>query len=334
METLPDSWLSYAANPRRSFIAEVQRELEAEFALGDAASFYGFCNAPRYFHPSADPDALVLSLELISWYFYFDDPLDAAAPGDAAWRQVDRMVALLATGELPSAPTGCERLCHRYLSRARALCSSNPSWVRFANQCAAWVASIRPLHRGLATEIPSVARYKELRVINVGILPLFTVNEIISNLSLTRDFLASELVRRLGELAALVVALVNDVYSYERESRQGTQWNSLELRRMKAGTLAQAYEEHLADLRSMVSEMQHIEQLLALQGEIGISMDPSDAMFRARREQSRYVQGIKDIVVGNMLWSQADSRYVSPSSPFVELRKHRPDRRVRAAIRR
>lgn len=138
---------------------------------------------------------------------------------------------------------------------------------------------------------------------------------------------------RLRELAVLVVALSNDVYSFERESKQRTQWNSLELRRMGANTLTQAYEEQLADVRAMVAEMLQIEASLAQQGQVGFSMDPDDALLRARRDQSRYVQGIKDIVVGNMLWSHADRRYVSPSSPFVELRTHRPDRRLRAAIR-
>ncbi len=321
----PDYWRAFVPSPKRGYIERVREELISSGVLDDGGSrsFPGFCNVPRYFHPAASEEALALSLELICWYFFFDDPFDdGLVSRDEGERTIARMRAVLNDGNLPPDATPVERLCRQFRNRAALLSGDRPElFSRFIALCDEWVGSILPITRWDRGRLPQLHEYDRLRLSNVGILPEFALNEMIGGLRLDDTFLDRPEVRRLGELAALIIAYCNDTYSYEREAQRQTQLNSLELRRRHGGqSLAEAYEDQLARIREMVDELSSIEQALVADGLLGWS-NAADTVesARRRREQTQYVDDIKAVVVGNHYWSLADGRYHSPSSPFVEL---------------
>lgn len=323
----PAGWQAFAPSPKRGYIEVVRRELVAFGVLppeGDK-SFDGFCNVPRYFHPTASEEALGLSLELICWYFYFDDPFDDGLVADGE-RVIERMLhALDSSKRFPSELTPIEKLCRQFQRRAALLSGSRDVYERFLSRCTEWVRSILPITRR-AERIVGLDEYDGLRIINVGIFPEFTLNEMFGELRLTTAFLELPAVRRLGDLAALIIAYCNDVYSYEREAKRKTQLNSLEIRRLsKSSSLPVAYSGQLERIRVMIDEFSTIERTLEAQGILGWSTATDTvASARRRRQQTQYVADMATIIAGNHYWSLADGRYDSLTSPFAELRTYAP----------
>ena len=329
----PAQWRQFVPNPNRGYVQPVREELArlGIVSAGDRA-FLGFSGAPRYFHPRADEDALLLSLELICWYFYFDDPFDDGeidSAGVSGASLVERMMRVLETGGLPADPSPTERLCQQYRTRARCMAAGRTApFGRFIARCQDWVRSISPIDRRSLHFQPDLAEYARLRLANVGILPQYALNEIIGGLALDDGFVEMPEVRRFGDLAALVIAYCNDIYSYEREAERSTQLNSLEIRLAQHRLpLHQAFAEQLDDIRSMVREMEENEQALQRGGLIGrASLHEGAASLCRRRDQTRYIEDIKSLVVGNHAWSLDDGRYHSRTSPFRELRLSRTAR--------
>ena len=330
-DVLPEHWREFSPNPRRDHEERVQRQL-ASFITIDDRVFAGFRSVPRYFHPQASSEALVLSLEVIWWYFAFDDPFDDDEVGARAGELIERMQSVLATGTLPEHPSDCEQLAARFRGRAKAMDRSGAVWPRFIQGCLDWVGSVQPINRHSSSVVPTVEQYLELRLQNVGILPEYTLNELVHRLNLVESFRCAPEVKRFADLSAMVIALFNDVYSYEREARMKTQWNSLELRVLAGASLPEAYKAQVAHAREMVAEMEVLGERLVEQGLVGGSLfGGSDPIPKHLRDNTRYIRGIVDVVVGHVLWVHDGGRYVSPSSPFRELRGGALRRRVKQA---
>jgi hypothetical protein len=330
-QSFPASWLRFSPNPSVEYVDHVQSGLTRLGVIqrGDRR-FRGICNVPRYFFPQADEEGLVVSLELMCWYFYFDDPIDdGRLAGAPLLNATARMIDVLYSGGLPPNPTPTEWLCWQFRERSRVLSGKRVRpWRRFLAACADWVRSIVPTNRRMREGLPTLAEYDELRLQNVGIIPEYALNEIVAGLALREDFVALPEVVELGRLSALVIAYCNDVYSYEREARRRTQLNSLELRRTHGKlALSPAYAAQVSDIRQMVARFLTIERDLVGRSVLGLSALGDDAVAaRNRREQTRYVEYMKAIMVGNHMWSVNDGRYRSANSPFEELRPPLPVR--------
>jgi hypothetical protein len=183
------------------------------------------------------------------------------------------------------------------------------------------VRSIVPItqHKG---RLISLDDYDRLRRVNVGIIPEYALNEMFGELRLSSSFLDSATVRRLGDLAALIIAYCNDVYSYEREAERKTQLNSLEIRRLQGElSLPEAYAQQLQRIGEMVAEFEALHSCLRQERIIGWSTESDGlASARRRRQQTHYLDAMAAIIVGNHYWSISDGRYSSGNSPFAELR--------------
>jgi hypothetical protein len=334
----PPSWRDFVPSPRRDYIDVVRRELITFGVMppeGDH-SFDGFCNVPRYFHPAASEEALGLSLELICWYFYFDDPFDDGVVSDGK-HVVERMLATLDSGKrFHDNLTPIEKLCRQIQRRAALLSGNRDIYERFLFRCADWVRSILPItaHKGRRISLDD---YDRLRVVNVGIMPEYTLNEMFGELRLSAAFLELPAVKRLGEIAALIIAYCNDIYSYEREMQHKTQLNSLEIRRLKDhASLSRAYAGQLERIAHMIGELTTLIEQLRVEGVIGWSTtEDTVSSARRRRQQTQYVDGMTAIIAGNHYWSLSGGRYHSATSPFVELRSDtrpvKPGLRVRSS---
>src|SRR5579859_5015918 len=123
VESFPTSWRTLVPNAFVGYIEPVRRSLtEMGVFSGDDKRFSAISHISRYIHPRADEEALVLSLELMTWFFFFDDPFDdGLVQGTAGTALIERMLRVLMTGELPDSPTGTERLCRQFRERARRM---------------------------------------------------------------------------------------------------------------------------------------------------------------------------------------------------------------------
>jgi hypothetical protein len=323
----PTSWYErYVPNPIVAHIPQVFDELVAEEIISpQTKSFAGFSGVPRYFHPFVGKEGLIISLELMCWFFYFDDPFDHDDIADVAEgeRIVARTIEVLNTGELPLDPTPIERLCERFRSRALQMGADRPDAAqRFIAACADWVGSIMPINRRQYRVLPSLADYKAIRLVNVGIFPQYPLDEIVSELTLEASFVEMPEIIELGKIAVWIVALCNDIYSYESESKHATQMNSLELRKIHNNlSLSAAYEQQVAEIKQEIDRFVALENFLIDRGILGnFELLGNDESSCHQLDRTKYINGIRSIIMGNHFWSLNDGRYSSPNSPFLELR--------------
>jgi hypothetical protein len=332
---LPLPWAQYRPNDR-PYEELIGRNLRAMgVADTDSTRFHTISSVPKYFHPRASERGLILSLEILSlemnlWFFYFDDMFDddktnmlgSAGRGE---NLTDRMIGVLETGILPDDPSVTEKLCQKFRERSLAMCQGREAtWRRHIGYCIDWTRSVLPFARvQRARALPDLETYRQMRMTNIGLYPLISFNEIDGGLTVGPDFIGSREIRRMDELAFAMVMYCNDIYSYEKESRQWERpFNSLFLRQHHYHmTLEEAVERQLEDISTTLTEFNQIEIYLTGKGILGevAQGDDSDSA-RTKRCQNEYVRGLKEIIMGNHLWSINGGRYSSPTSPFQELR--------------
>lgn len=326
LETFPISWrMAYAPNPCTSYISSTFNDLVAQDIITPQDKyFWGFSSVARYFSPLADELGLIFFEEVICWYFYFDDPFDwGEISHSEADRLIERMLDILHCGQLPANPSPSERLCASFWKRAYDRAAGRTdAFKRFTLACMDWVKSILPIDRRRSQTVATLQDYNALRLANVGIIPMYAINEINLGLSLKTSFVSLPDVIRLGELTALIVAYCNDIYSYELEVEKATQLNSLEIRTLENQlTLEEAYYEHIDAIREYINEFINIEKSLIERELLEVSelaTDPEAA--QCRQEQTSYIDAMRSIILGNHFWSLDDGRYHSVNSPFLELK--------------
>ncbi len=325
-QKLPSSWRNnFSLNPAIAYRNSVFSDLvEQDIIPFDDESFKGFAGVPRYFHPFVENEGLVLSLKIMCWYFYFDDPFDYGLVTRGSTQDlITRMTGILKTGELPINPTPAERICSDFLAHAKKISLHKETALeRFVSACHDWVESIIHIDRRNYISLPSLEAYKYLRIQNVGILPEYPLNEIICKLTLDESFVTMPEIIKLGEISAWIVAQCNDIYSFESEAEHGTQMNSLEIRKIQDDLdLEEAYELQIASIDQNIHEFIDIENSLIQQGVlVKVESLKSHGLDSIRRDQTKYVQGMHSIIIGNHFWSLNDGRYSSDTSPFLELR--------------
>jgi hypothetical protein len=326
VQKFPSSWRNnFSPNPVTAYRSTVFSDLVEQGIIPfDDKSFKGFSGVPRYFHPFVENEGLVLSLKIMCWYFYFDDPFDyGLITQDSTEDLITRMIGIFKTGELPINPTPAERICSDFLTHAKKIALGQEAALeRFINACQYWVESIIHIDRRNYTSLLSLETYKHLRIQNVGILPEYPLNEIICKLTLDENFVTMPEIIKLGEISAWIVAQCNDIYSFESEAKHGTQMNSLEIRKVQDDLdLEEAYESQIASIGQNIHEFIDIENDLIQQGVLAkIESLKTHELDNIYRDQTKYVQGMHSIIIGNHFWSLNDGRYSSDTSPFLELR--------------
>src|SRR5262245_42238170 len=74
-ECFLQDWRNFTPNPISDYPQYVYSELvRLGVCAPDDRRFRGVCRLPRFFHPWADMESLVLSLEFTCWLMYCDDP--------------------------------------------------------------------------------------------------------------------------------------------------------------------------------------------------------------------------------------------------------------------
>jgi hypothetical protein len=326
VQKFPSSWCNhFSPNPATAYRNSVFNNLvEQEIIPIDDKSFNGFSGVPRYFHPFVENEELVLSLKIMCWYFYFDDPFDyGLVTQNSTQDLIMRMTEILKTGKLPINPTPAERICSDFLTHAKKISLGQEAALeRFINACQNWVKSIIHIDRRNYSSLLSLETYKHLRIQNVGILPEYPLNEIICKLMLDEDFVTMPEIIKLSEISAWIVAQCNDIYSFESEAKHGTQMNSLEIRKVQDDLdLREAYESQIASIDQNIQEFIDIENGLIQQGVLAkVESLKMNELDNVRRDQTKYIQGMHSIIIGNHFWSLNDGRYSSNTSPFLELR--------------
>lgn len=255
--------------------------------------------------PDADPDRLALLTDLITWLFAFDDACDddglGADPATLA-PVIARLVEVLdVVGDEPSAGPPAEAgpvdaALHDLNRRLRAL--DRPSLLlRFAKEmrdyllAMLWEAGNRDHRR-----IPPVAEYVQMRRHTGAVNPSLTLTDLAYGVEPAAGHLADPRLSRLDLLAVDLVCWCNDIFSYDKERRYGSNGQNLVVAiRAETGSTEEAALTGAATRFNGALTM-----YLELERAVLAIADPQVALFAAARRS--WIRGTYD-------WSMAATRY-------------------------
>jgi 5-epi-alpha-selinene synthase len=263
-----------------------------------AAIGCGSCAA--YTYPEGPNEVVRLGARLIAWLFLFDDGVGEGG-ADRDMRSLMARLAtyegVLRTGRMPADATPF----HRALGdlRADALSMGGPEWLeRFADSMARYFdGCVLEMPYRRAGTCPTIEEYRKLRSWSIGTLPVFDLIELRQPRPLTAAEAESPALAELRELAALLCAWVNDVYSYAKETKDSDPLNLV-------AVIAGQYRLSITEAFGAAAEIFNadMEDFDLRSSELAVAASSSDAL-RA------YVRGLADWVHGNTAWTGVSRRY-------------------------
>ncbi|EFA80668.1 hypothetical protein PPL_06251 [Heterostelium album PN500] len=263
----------------------------------------------RFFWPNVDFERLVMGGELMLWFFTFDDGLDAGIYDDQKSVDLVRRMEIVFMD-------GPEKVAFRLRSRCLEMCGKRrDTFNRFISSCVQWVDSIIPFNKVKDGGSPHIELYSFLRKINIGAYPCVTLTEVMLNHHLEPYIWSDPRWLKMNENIAIVVTLINDLVSYEKEVNDN------------AGVLNPLYffqhqnNQNLPDsYRKMVNLIhQYVNDYLHLEEGFLRSMAPfHDAL--QHQEVHFMLDHLHYLITGSRMWSMQTPRYCSPTSPFIEMR--------------
>jgi hypothetical protein len=279
------------------------------------ASQFGLLAA--YAYPKATRERLELCNDWHVWLFLFDDEADECVEVGQrpAYLQeyMEACLEVLRGGALRPRARPLERFTHDIRRRMERLASA--SWLaRFAEDVESYLfqGTLEASRHWTAGTVPDFDSYLTQRAEDSGMYTCVDLVEFAQEgRELPRDVLATAELRRMRELCTRVVALSNDVFSYEKEVLWSRNPNNLvHVLQVHQGLgLEASVAEAIQVVNADVACFQVCEERLL---ESGLLNDARVAF---------YVEGMKAWMRGNVCWSLLTGRYCSPTSPFPELRR-------------
>jgi hypothetical protein len=226
---------------------------------------------------------------------------------------MEACLEVLRGGALRPRARPLERFTHDIRRRMERLASA--SWLaRFAEDVESYLfqGTLEASRHWTAGTVPDFDSYLTQRAEDSGMYTCVDLVEFAQEgRELPRDVLATAELRRMRELCTRVVALSNDVFSYEKEVLWSRNPNNLvHVLQVHQGLgLEASVAEAIQVVNADVACFQVCEERLL---ESGLLNDARVAF---------YVEGMKAWMRGNVCWSLLTGRYCSPTSPFPELRR-------------
>ncbi len=279
------------------------------------ASQFGLLAA--YAYPEATRERLELCNDWHVWLFLFDDEADECA--DVGQRPaylqeyMEACLEVLRGGALRTRARPLERFTYDIRRRMERLASE--SWLsRFADDVESYLfqGTLQASRHWTAGTVPDFDAYLTQRAEDSG---MYTCVDLVEFAQEGRELpghvLATPELRRMRELCTRVVALSNDLFSYEKEVLWSRNPNNLVhvLQVHHALGLEESVAEAIQVVNADVECFQACEERLLQSG----LLDDARVAF--------YVDGMKAWMRGNVCWSLVTGRYCSPTSPFPELRR-------------
>nr|WP_042178781.1 hypothetical protein [Kibdelosporangium sp. MJ126-NF4]CEL13417.1 Pentalenene synthase (PS) (Sesquiterpene synthase) (Sesquiterpene cyclase) [Kibdelosporangium sp. MJ126-NF4]CTQ99106.1 Pentalenene synthase (EC 4.2.3.7) (PS) (Sesquiterpene synthase) (Sesquiterpene cyclase) [Kibdelosporangium sp. MJ126-NF4] len=262
--------------------------------------------AVAYAYPDARGADLDLATDLNAWFVVcddlFGDPQAALAPeADDIVHGCARVLEGATTTE-PAHPVVralddvCTRVAH----------GMSTSWCReFRDGLGDFLrASREEALRGTPHTPLTVQEYRELRMRSIATRTYFAFTQRTGHFELPALVLTAPAVVTLQNLGHEIVAFINDVYSLEVEEHQGYPHNMITVIQHERGcSRADACAAVLAEIRTLTQHFITEEAALPrLCEELGLNA-------AHRRDVTRYVQGIRDVIAATRDWSPLCSRY-------------------------
>jgi hypothetical protein len=290
----------------------LQREA-AQVRRYDASQF-GLLTA--YVYPKGTWERLEVCNDWHVWLFLFDDQVDELAEvgkqPEYLKAYVDACLAVLRGGGLRAEATPLERFTLDLRQRMTRLASD--LWMeRFIKDVEDYIyrGTLLAARHWTDGTVPDLETYIEQRAMDSAV---YTAEDLVEfaepGQELPEELFHLPLVQRLRQLCTRVVALTNDLFSFEKE----VLWhhnpnNFVHLLRVHQGLgLSEAIYAAIDFINADTEAFIACEEAL-------------QASRLADPRVLAYVEGLKAWIRGNVHWSMVTGRYSSPTSPFPELRR-------------
>ncbi|KXH37990.1 hypothetical protein CSAL01_07921 [Colletotrichum salicis] len=292
-----------------SWIAKILRLSEAQARRNVQANF-AFMNA--MWVPYADAEAYRTMVDWNNWVFAFDDQFDEGHLKDDPIKALEELHATFAVLEDTQAPVQLHDNPIRYVFQT--------VWDRFKKGSTKelqkrYKASIRYYFSGLLSQVRvqtsksamslTVDEYMGFRRGTIGCQPSYVLVEFCHGINVPSEVIDDESLQECRRISADLVILVNDILSYRKDLEQGVQHNLIALLKSQGHSTQEAIDE----IGDMIDEC-YRDWYLAL-SKMPICGEKID------QEVIRYLNGCRDVALGNLHWSYESGRYLGDEGALV-----------------
>lgn len=256
-------------------------------------------------YPDARFEILCLCSDWISWLFIADDQYDEGRIGMEPGRlsnALDRFVAILSPGGrlIPVSPL---EIALGDMKQRMLDLGATQRWVeRFkASNIDYFGGCVQEARHRASGTLPTVDEYRKMRRSSVGILECFDLIELSILEFLPKSLVENDDLRSVRENGADVSAWVNDLVSFDKESKRGDPSNLLVALMSETGCDAKTAAVMTVEIHNT-----QMRDLLAAEARLAENLRGD-----YRRLALRYSAGIKDWVRGSYDWMLRSSRYES-----------------------
>jgi len=258
-------------------------------------------------YPTADAEFLQLLTDILMWFFVSDDQYDERKLGASPQKMTKicgNFLRILETGnpKLAISPLGVALLDIRGRLCARA--GAQDGWLqRFRGNMELYFQGCLQESQNRQYDVtPEFDEYRQIRRASVGTYPCFDLFELAMRHGCDKALVAQPALSTLRDLATDVVAWINDIVSFQKESSFHDPHNMISVLMNDCGL---TQEESSRKTVEMINEQ--LDCFLAHAGKSKAALGSAG---------TEYIESLEDWIRGVYDWSFTSERY---STDYVEL---------------
>ncbi|MFF2653745.1 pentalenene synthase [Streptomyces sp. NPDC058045] len=267
----------------------------------------GYADLASRFYPHATGTDLDLGVDLMSWFFLFDDLFDGPrGERPEETRQLTDAVAAALDGPLH---TSAPPIAHGFADIWRRTGEGmTPAWrarsaQHWRSYFAGYVTEAESRHR--RTPYDSADAYLSVRRHTIGVQPTVDLAERLGRFEVPHPVFHSAVVSSMLQIAADVNLLLNDIASLEKEELRGEQNNMVMILGREHGWSRTRSVSHMRDeVRVRLEQYLVLESCLPQLGDIyRLGAAEREALERYRDN------AVRTVIRGSYDWHRISGRY-------------------------
>ncbi|MET7855333.1 pentalenene synthase [Streptomyces avermitilis] len=276
-------------------------------AAAERHSRGGYADLAARFYPSATGADLDLGVDLMSWFFLFDDLFDGPRGEDPQeTRKLTDAVAAALDGPLPeSAPP----IAHGFADVWRRTCQGmSAAWrARSARHWRNYFSGYvdEAVSRHLNTPYDSAGHYLAMRRQTIGVQPTVDLAERACHCEVPQRVFDSAVLFAMLQIAIDTNLILNDIASLEKEEARGELNNMVFILMREHGWTRGRSIAHMQD-----GVRTRLEQFLLLEACLPKVYDTFELTAQERESAEKYrMDGVRSVIRGSYDWHRSSGRY-------------------------
>ncbi|KAI0424115.1 Presilphiperfolan-8-beta-ol synthase [Xylaria sp. FL1042] len=288
--------------PEADAWAAMVYNLDENMAKRNAKADFAYMNA--IWAPHADAEAYRMMVDWHHWVFAFDDQFDEGHLSDdskLAQEEIDATIAIM-SDDHPPIPKETNPIRHVFQT----------TWKRLQQQ-QRWIKNHKDYFTGLLRQVEiqrtqkklTIDEYIDFRRQSIGAMPSCSLVEYACDIKISQSVLDHPSIVECEKISADLVYLVNDVLSLRKDIEYGVDHNLIILLKKKGLSEQQAVDK----IEDMLDDC--YRRWYRALAEMPIWGEDVD------REVLKYVDGCRNIALGNLYWSYKSGRYLKDEGAQV-----------------